>query len=666
MAEGSSAARKTPRGASSATVSAPGKKVMNVLSEMHKSVLNKPREMEDSMEVGPSKEQSKVRTDTEWAPLRVALETAFAGRSGDSIERSKEILDGGNEIKRYNWKKRYQFHEHSGKELQEPDERRTITVNSRTDMSRCVEVDQNRATRGVAWRKTSCSGKPACQEKLYTGLGRPEERGGTDQRRCFNCRRYGHIGRECPYKRTQVNQIEKTKGFLQNGKQDNLTEVIGKATSLGLKVYMGSKGSLVGEKCAAQISMLNLQVPAILDTGSMISIVPVGVLARAKKAGYDVDVLEVIPDRKLNPVYDASTNRMNFLGAVKVPVKLEGGKKSIVAFHISDVKDDDVLIGTNALAALGVDIILKTEERQQDVLDGKRVVVTKRVYIPPHNSILVPARCEGGSELEERVVWPSREDLPVGVFTVKNQELDIPVMNTTEKPMILKEGEELGQWGTEKWKSKWEEMNPLMMDKEIPHLDREERRNILYAQLREGSKIKFWKDGAVCMDPDGLRKLLRVAYKRCIDWTEFICENEGIRRHERIDNYEFDRIYDAAFRRAKMELEGEEQGHGPVKEGGTAFAAPASALLLERDGPKRGILTRVATTFNQLKEVLQEWKDYRTWVIVWPKDQLAVNSDLCEVMKTCVQQFEEGGKIVTVWPPIMEKIADEWKKLIEL
>ncbi|CAJ0598183.1 unnamed protein product [Cylicocyclus nassatus] len=84
------------------------------------------------------------------------------------------------------------------------------------------------------------------------------------------------------------------------------------------------------------------------------------------------------------------------------------------------------------------------------------------------------ARCEGGSELEERAVWPSEEDLPVGVFTVKNQELDIPVMNTTEKPMILKEGEELGQWGTEKWKSKWEEMNPLMMDKEIPHLDREE------------------------------------------------------------------------------------------------------------------------------------------------------------------------------------------------
>ncbi|CAJ0608728.1 unnamed protein product [Cylicocyclus nassatus] len=361
-----------------------------------------------------------------------------------SIEQSKEMLDGGNEIKRYNWKKRYQFHEHSGKELQEPDEQRTITVNSRTDMSRCVEVDQNRATRGVAWRKTSGSGKPGCQEKLYTGLGRPEKRGGTDQRRCFNCRRYGHIGRECPYKRTQVNQIEKTKGFLQNGKQDNLTEVIGKATSLGLKV------------------------PAILDTGSMISIVPVGVLARAKKAGYDVDVLEMISDRKLNPVYDASTNKMSFLGAVKVLVKLEGGKKSIVAFHISDVKDDDVLITTNALAALGVDIILKTEEMQQDVLDGKRVVATKRVYIPPRNSILVPARCEGGSELEERVVRPSRKDLPVGVFTVKNQELDIPVMNTMEKPMIIKEGEELGQWGTEKWKSKWEEMNPLMMDSEIP------------------------------------------------------------------------------------------------------------------------------------------------------------------------------------------------------
>ncbi|CAJ0606213.1 unnamed protein product [Cylicocyclus nassatus] len=82
-------------------------------------------------------------------------------------------------------------------------------------------------------------------------------------------------------------------------------------------------------------------------------------------------------------------------------------------------------------------------------------------------------------------MWPTREGLLAGVFTVKNQELDILVMNTLEKPMVLKEGEELGQWSTEYWKTKWGEMNPLMMSSEIPHLDREERCNILYAQLRE-------------------------------------------------------------------------------------------------------------------------------------------------------------------------------------
>ncbi|CAJ0593385.1 unnamed protein product [Cylicocyclus nassatus] len=197
---------------------------------------------------------------------------------------------------------------------------------------------------------------------------------------------------------------------------------------------------------------------------------------------------------------------------------------------------------------------------QQDVLDEKRVVATKRVYIPPHNSILVPARCEGSSELEERVVWPSREDLPVGVFTVKNQELDIPVMNSTGTPMILKEGEELEQWGTENWRSMWEEMNPLMMNNEIPHLDREERRNILYAQLKEGSKVEQLDDDL----------------KQLVDEFE---EAFALLDPELTGT-------DRAEIRAKMELEGEEQTHGLVKEGGTAFAAPASAVLLERYGPK--------------------------------------------------------------------------------
>ncbi|KIH67319.1 hypothetical protein ANCDUO_02348 [Ancylostoma duodenale] len=110
------------------------------------------------------------------------------------------------------------------------------------------------------------------------------------------------------------------------------------------------------------------------------------------------------------------------------------------------------------------------------------------------------------------------------------------------------------------------------------------------------SKIKFWKDGAVCLDEEALGKVLRVAYDRCLDWTEFICVTEGVKKHEKIEAYGFEKTYDSALKKLKQELETEEKERRPIKGGPTAFAARASAALLEKDGPKRGIYTKVTTT----------------------------------------------------------------------
>ncbi|VDP04790.1 unnamed protein product [Heligmosomoides polygyrus] len=74
------------------------------------------------------------------------------------------------------------------------------------------------------------------------------------------------------------------------------------------------------------------------------------------------------------------------------------------------------------------------------------------------------------------------------------------------------------------------------------------------------SKINFWKDGAVCLDKEALQKVLRLAFKL---------------------------TYDSALKKLKQELAEEENEKRPIKEGPTAFAAPASATLLEKDGHKR-------------------------------------------------------------------------------
>ncbi|EYB82632.1 hypothetical protein Y032_0355g3334 [Ancylostoma ceylanicum] len=97
-----------------------------------------------------------------------------------------------------------------------------------------------------------------------------------------------------------------------------------------------------------------------------------------------------------------------------------------------------------------------------------------------------------------------------------------------------------------------------------------------------------------------------MAYGRCLNWTEFICITEGIKKHGKIDAYGFEKTYDSALKKLKRELQTEEKERRPIKEGPTAFAAPASAAVLEKDNPRRWISTKVTTTFKQLREALNE------------------------------------------------------------
>nr|CDJ87441.1 unnamed protein product [Haemonchus contortus] len=150
--------------------------------------------------------------------------------------------------------------------------------------------------------------------------------------------------------------------------------------------------------------------------------------------------------------------------------------------------------------------------------------------------------------------------------------------------------------------------------------------------LDMASKIKFRRDGAVCLDEEALQIVLRVAYSKCLDWTEFICMMDGNGKHEKIESFRFEKTYDSALKKVKKELEEEEKKKRQIKQGPTAFAAPASGALLETDGPKRGITMRVATSFKQLREILTEWKTYAMWIIVWPEDKNFKEEEICEIL----------------------------------
>uniref|UniRef100_A0A7I4YDV5 CCHC-type domain-containing protein n=1 Tax=Haemonchus contortus TaxID=6289 RepID=A0A7I4YDV5_HAECO len=351
------------------------------------------------------------------------------------------------------------------------------------------------------------------EENNEAGLRRPKQNefiGASDHvaprgelRRCYNCQKIGHIGKDCPMKKPRVNKIGstperksasslKTAGKREAEKEHrNISTIITGARSSGVRCELAGKEEtpLVGKTMSVKTKLLDMRVSAILDTGSMISIMPVGMLARAQKSGFDVDSLEVVPKESMVPVFDASGNSMAFLGAVKVDIELDGGDSKEVAFHISDMKEGELLLGTDALEKLGVQVTLTPKDSNMWSQDSERVVVARRIYIPPYGRALVFARCEGHSEEEERVLWPCRKGMAAGVFRIKNQELKVPVMNDGEDPMILKEGEEIGRWGTEKWREGVEDLRPLMMDSESYELTPDERRKLLHEQVKESTGV---------------------------------------------------------------------------------------------------------------------------------------------------------------------------------
>ncbi|KHJ95433.1 zinc knuckle [Oesophagostomum dentatum] len=228
-------------------------------------------------------------------------------------------------------------------------------------------------------------------------------------KRCFKCYRYGHMARNCP------ESMQVREGREREPTQDNrgehkrsLSSLIQRVRTMGVRMRetVVSKGDLFGKPTVGKIELLNQKSWALLDSGSMISIISSKVLADAHKKGFDIDTLELVERDPSETVYDASRNQMSFLAIVQIPASLEGGKTKTVAFHISEKEEDEVLLGTNALEKLGVNITISCNENgETHVLKTEKnhVRAASRAIIPPLGCRVVPAACETLELTQERL-----------------------------------------------------------------------------------------------------------------------------------------------------------------------------------------------------------------------------------------------------------------------
>ncbi|KHJ99266.1 zinc knuckle [Oesophagostomum dentatum] len=197
----------------------------------------------------------------------------------------------------------------------------------------------------------------------------------TESLNCYVCGESGHISRGCPKRHTpetlavassslkQPERKHKTRnlrekrpahGSLSTHLRSWCCKIDGEATDSFTETYW--------KPCFCDVIVFGLRTRALIDTGSVISIVPVRFLECAQSTGLDLDNLTTVTgDGNENEVFDASGNPMKFLLRIAVPVEVCGAQKAVVQMHVQQTTDEIIMLGTNALDALGIQVKLKPE-----------------------------------------------------------------------------------------------------------------------------------------------------------------------------------------------------------------------------------------------------------------------------------------------------------------
>ncbi|KAK5975709.1 hypothetical protein GCK32_009172, partial [Trichostrongylus colubriformis] len=185
-------------------------------------------------------------------------------------------------------------------------------------------------------------------------------------------------------------------------------------------------------------------------------------------------------------------------------------------------------------------------------------------------------------------------------------------------------------------------------------------------ELTVPQKIRLFKDRAVSLDVEALTRVLKLAYSVCTDWTEFLCTTSTISKHEAIDGNCIIDFYKPAFSDLKKDLADDSRAAKKPKQGPTGFAAPETALLMEKDGPKGGLITKVVTSFSTLRDTLMEWTTFGTWIIVFPMENKGKIEIFQEIVKIVKDHVEDGGHVVTAWTPITATNMAKWTSMVKL
>ncbi|VDP48352.1 unnamed protein product [Heligmosomoides polygyrus] len=176
-------------------------------------------------------------------------------------------------------------------------------------------------------RKYESSEEPKLFKKRVSGEEAETPNHGERTQQCYKCGKEGHYAANCrPRTPPRHDPVGET------GQRSNRRPTREPSTSRAMSTFVEewcgavsarSRGDVqelgaVGKPTLVNAVIFGIEVEALIDTGSVISILPAGLLKLAKSRGFDIDKeVELVSNDQKRKVFDASGTQMDFLGMVK-------------------------------------------------------------------------------------------------------------------------------------------------------------------------------------------------------------------------------------------------------------------------------------------------------------------------------------------------------------
>ncbi|CAJ0591630.1 unnamed protein product [Cylicocyclus nassatus] len=302
--------------------------------------------------------------------------------------------------------------------------------------------------------------KPQVEARYPAGPSKPLVSGATNKApvKCFTCGEVGHISSRCD-KRNQSTANRFPQGRGMRCIQPHSSAVGGITLADDVEGWcktvqanhakVDASPKAIGEPCLCEVEVFGINTKALIDTGSVVSIVPVGFLKLARQQGVDFNTqARRVVDSKQRKLVDASGNLMSFLGELVAKVSIHGNGSIPVHLHVQKTEDTTLLLGTNALSELGIALTFPTLPNKGST-DCQQVHAVARVVIPP--GCVATVQIEGSSQSGPCLFWSRHDRIESGVCAVEQSKSEISVLNRESEPWVIQKGEQLGTWSHDSW-----------------------------------------------------------------------------------------------------------------------------------------------------------------------------------------------------------------------